>query len=503
MHRKLALPFCLLLMTLLACSSTGLTGSTGASPTSAPTSTPEPWADRSLFRDGLVQSDRPVLESLAGATFYEIDLTIAADLFHVSGSEIVHYTNRSADTLNEIQLRLYPNLLGGQLTISSITADGRSLAHSTGLGNSVLHVQLSAPLQAGRAVTLQIGFSVVVPTAIQDNYGILAYTDGVLSLAHSYPMVSVYGPGSWNAEIPSPWGDVLFNETCFYLVHVDAPADLVLVASGRAVRRESNGDRQQLIFADGPGRDFYLAASADFALLSRTVGEVTLNSYAPRGDEIQSQRALDTAAAALQDFSGRYAPYPYTEFDLVAIPTGALGIEYPGLVAILRDLYPPPPPGDSQSVQTIEFTVAHETGHQWFYNLVGNNQLDDPWLDESLTQFATWQYFGDRYGPAAAETFKQQALIGDWDSIQEAAIPIGKPVSAYSGNDYVGIIYGRGALFFIALDQQLGQKTYDQFLRDYVAKYSWGIATPQGLKQVAEKECGCDLTSLFDRWIYP
>ena len=27
--------------------------------------------------------------------------------------------------------------------------------------------------------------------------------------------------------------------------------------------------------------------------------------------------------------------------------------------------------------------VAHEVGHQWFYNLVGNDQVDQPWLDEA------------------------------------------------------------------------------------------------------------------------
>jgi len=33
--------------------------------------------------------------------------------------------------------------------------------------------------------------------------------------------------------------------------------------------------------------------------------------------------------------------------------------------------------------------VTHETGHQWFYSLVGDNQARTPWLDESLTQWAT------------------------------------------------------------------------------------------------------------------
>ena len=54
----------------------------------------------------------------------------------------------------------------------------------------------------------------------------------------------------------------------------------------------------------------------------------------------------------------------------------------------------------------MEGTVAHEVGHQWFYNLVGDDQLDDPWLDESFAQFATLQYFTDEYGASGADGFR-------------------------------------------------------------------------------------------------
>ena len=38
--------------------------------------------------------------------------------------------------------------------------------------------------------------------------------------------------------------------------------------------------------------------------------------------------------------------------------------------------------------------VVHETAHQWFYSLVGNNQARDPWLDESLAEWATARLTG-------------------------------------------------------------------------------------------------------------
>ena len=36
-----------------------------------------------------------------------------------------------------------------------------------------------------------------------------------------------------------------------------------------------------------------------------------------------------------------------------------------------------------------EIVVAHEVAHQWWYSLVGNDQIDEPWLDEAFAQFTT------------------------------------------------------------------------------------------------------------------
>ena len=213
--------------------------------------------------------------------------------------------------------------------------------------------------------------------------------------------------------------------------------------------------------------------------------------------------ALKTAAEALRIFNERYAPYPYTELDMVATPTLAFGIEYPGLVAITNRIYGPDDTYNGTPIEIyLESTVAHETGHQWFYNLVGDDQLNQPWLDESLTQFITWQYYADRYGAGSAEGFKQ-SLEDRWARVDNAKIPVGQPVAAYDGTQYSAIVYGRGALFFFALRDQMGQDKFDTFLKDYAQKYTWEIATTDRLKSLAEKDCGCDLAPLFKEWITP
>jgi aminopeptidase N len=149
----------------------------------------------------------------------------------------------------------------------------------------------------------------------------------------------------------------------------------------------------------------------------------------------------------------------------------------------------------------MEATVAHETGHQWFYNLVGNDQLDDPWLDESLTQFATLQYYEDEYGTQGASGF-EDSLKGRWDSVNDEKIPIGLPVAKYNDQEYGAIVYGRGPLFFVALREEMGAESFNAFLKDYTETLSWKISTPETLQSLAEKHCACDLQKIFDEWVY-
>jgi aminopeptidase N len=334
------------------------------------------------------------------------------------------------------------------------------------------------------------------------NYGVLAYFDNVLTLAHAYPMIAVYDDEGWNAEIPPQSGDVTYADASFFLVKVSAPKDLTLVTSGREISRDEAEQVQTLSVANGPARDFYLAASPDYEEISQTLGEVTIHSYGPPGFEDGTQMALDVAARAIAGFSARYAPFPYTEFDIVATPTLALGIEYPGIIAITQRIYEVDQNvrGTPASVY-MESTVAHEVGHQWFYNLVGDDQLDDPWLDESLTQFATLQYYADEYG-AQGEQGYRSSLEGRWESVGRADIPVGLPVAEYSGQEYSAIVYGRGALFFVALREEMGTETFDAFLKEYTETLSWGIATPEYLQSLAEKHCACELDPVFDEWVY-
>jgi len=468
----------------------------------APTRQGADWDDREVFRAGLIGAEQDVLDQLPGATVYHISLDIPADFDLLQGHQDVRYTNREDEPLDEVYFRLFPNVSGGALTVSNVRVDGETVEPVHEAQDSSLRAPLPTALPPGGQIVIQMDFEVQITRQMGGNYGLFGYFDDVLVLDEFYPAIPAYDDAGWYADAPASNGDLSYFDASFYLVRVTAPADLVIVASGVEVAREQDGERQIVTIAAGPARDFYLAASERYVVVSETMGETTVNSYAFAEHREGAELALEIAGRALGIFSRRFGAYPYTEFDVASTPMRALGIEYPGMTGITLDVYDL----DAEiwglpAAAMMESVVAHEVGHQWFYNVVGNDQMGEPWMDEAIVQYLTGLYYEDAHGEAAAQSYRD-SWDHRWNRVERAEIPIGLPAGDYAGSEYGAIVYGRGPLFVQALAQEMGQETFDEFLRDYYETHEWGIGTGEEFRQLAEQHCQCDLSEMFEAWVY-
>lgn len=495
----------LLLALLVACQPNGSPAGQGITPP-AVERTPQTtefdpfalaWDDRSIFSSGLTSSQQDILMRLSGASVYHMDVELDQSLRQLTCRQEVLYFNQEKDVLQGVWFRLFPNILGGSLSIESIKVDGEPVSPSFDPPRSAMQVPLSGALHPGDRVAIAMAFSLSAPAQGEGNYGMFGLADEVLALAHFFPIIPAYDELGWHVEIPPRHGDLLYADAAFFVVSVRAPVSATLVASGREVRRTVSPNQQRVLYAAGPVRDFYLVASERYQRFSEQVGETTVNSYAGPEYAEGARTALGHAAAALRVFGQRFGPYPFTELDVVSTPTSAYGIEYPGIIALAMRLYGP----DSEYPPAyLESTVAHEVSHQWFYSVVGNDQQAEPWLDEALAQYSTLAYYEDLYGPAAADGFRA-SLYERWQRVEGAPIPVGLPVADYAPTEYGAIVYGRGPLFIEALADTMGEVAFERFLRDYYDAHAWGIATASSFRELAEQGCGCDLDSLFEEWL--
>lgn len=459
------------------------------------------WADRTMFQETLV--DGVFFGDLVNATVYHIDLVIPPGFESVEGREWIRYTNQEDQPLEEIYFQLFPNAAGGRTTISALTVGDAAVLPVPEYLDSTIRVPLPSGLAPDEAITMQVDFTVEVGRETGGTYGLFGYFDGFLVLDGFYPVIPVYDDEGWNVQNPPSIGDVTYLDSSFYLVRVTAPRDLELVASGGEIEQGRAGRNQVVTVAAGPARDFYLAAAADLVQVGDRVGQTVITSFAWPQRREGGERALQFARDALALFDQRIGPYPYTEFDLIGTPMRALGVEYPGMTAISSALY------DLDSVVAevpapimLEGTVAHEVAHQWFYNVVGNDQVDEPWLDEALAQYLTGLYYRAVYGDQAEQDYRR-SWTSRWDRIGDEPIPIGLPSGAYTAEEYSPIVYGRGPLFVAALEDLMGREKFAGFLRDYYRATTWGIATTGTFMVLAEQHCGCDLHEMFAEWVEP
>jgi hypothetical protein len=445
-----------------------------------------PNEDTSLFTNDVITRLVPVVQT-SQFPMYRLELTLSDDLLGLEGSAKVSVTNTSQDSWNELVFRLYPNALGSEMVVSKTLVNKVKVIPTLEVGNTVLRVPVEMKPQEQVVVTF-----VYTLTLLEEplGYGRLAIFQDVLSLSHAYPTLSVYQNGAWLSDFPPELGDPLVAETSLFEVTIEGPRAWQFVTTGQTFQQTTTQTRQTLSVSTGPVRDFYIAAALGFKEVNKQVGETTIRVFAPEQFLESATSALETTAKALTVFSNLYTPYPYKEFDIVAIPVTAGGIEYPGVVVVTSGLF-------ANSFGRLGSVLVHEIAHQWSFNLVGSDQINSPWLDESLTQYLTWR-FQKETNPRFVMGFENfwQNL---WESTSD--MPIGLSVSAYNEASYSGIIYGKGLFFFKTLAEELGQEKFDEILRSYFEQYAWQFVSANALEGWLERSCTCELSALFAEWV--
>src|ERR1041385_7303587 len=140
-----------------------------------------PWDDHSIYKSGLIAADQSVLNQMTTASAYHLEFKIADDIYHVTGTEDVRYTNAETSPLNEVELRLFPNILGGEMKVSNVNIDGHMVTPKYGLENSLLIVPFAKPLEPKQSIILHMDFAVTVPqsdrksTRLNSSHGYISY----------------------------------------------------------------------------------------------------------------------------------------------------------------------------------------------------------------------------------------------------------------------------------------------------------------------------------------
>ena len=506
-------------LTLVAGSVLPIAAQEGHSPWGPASATPagmplqEEWITAAI-RPELQQSIAEIMP--ANLPVYDIEVTLepqaeTGDVPSITGDLTLTWTNATGATVDELPFRLFANGPAENhdaQIVSDVMVNGNEVDATLSVLDSVLTVPFESPVSTGESVDISMGFAAFLPIDSTDHYGIFGYESdsGTWALAHWYPVVAGWDPASgFLLDPPSENGDPIFTDTALYDVTVMTEPGWRVVTTGVEFEESTTTDdgMEGQRFVSGPARDFTIVADEDFEVATTIVDGITVNSWFNPGQERVGNAVADYAAQSVKIFSDLLWPYPFVEMDLVPVDmSGAAGCEFSQLIYMGADYYTN---GQDLTVpNSLDFTVAHEVVHQWFYGLVGNNQYAHAFIDEGITNYLSGQvYFELQYGPDEAASIFQRHIQGPYEATVDSGgdVVVDQPTDDFpGGRDYVFAAYAKSPLGFAAIRAAIGDEAFFGALVAYVDQFAFLVAEPDQLLDAFQDASGQDLTDLWNQW---
>lgn len=457
----------------------------------------------------LVPASRDALTEQPNVTLYQIDATLDPEAHIITGDQTVRLTNTEDAPLNELYFRLYvnaPHYNEGGITVDDVRVNGTAAQTTLEAGDTALKIALPEALGTGEQAEVAMRFSTTIPQS-GGGYGIFNEANGVFTLYNWHPEVAVYEAGAWLLNPVTEQGDPTNTDASNYEVSFAAPEDFTVITSG--IDGQANSPHVAALT-----RNFVVVASDRFERAMQQSGDTLVSSYYLPGSEAGGQAVLDTTVKSLEIFEQAFGPYPYAEMDVaqVNLGGGAAGMEATGLIMIGQDLYSPDggnPLGEladtipgAEGANALVFTTAHEVAHQWWYGVVGSDAYQQPWLDESLTNWSS-AYYVDEAVDAEAGVLARDLFLGFGyrSMLAEGDERLDQPVDKFSEQAYSGIVYGKGALMYDVLRKELGDEKFFEFLQRYYREQQFDRADSDEWLQTLNAVAGKDMTPFYQKWV--
>lgn len=446
---------------------------------------------------------------------YEIFASYDSNSRTLTGAVDFTYYNSTDNELGELKFNLYGNAYRegalhkpvsaayearayyagksyGGMTVESV--ENCASWNVTGEDENILSVTLAEPVYPEQSAKLKINYKLTL-AFINHRTGVAS--NAVVNLGNFYPVLCAY---TREGFIEAPYyccGDPFVSECADYTVTVDMPASFTAAASGKLVGETTAADRKKCSYSLKNARDFALVLSEKFRVVSGNVNGVEVSYYYYSDGD--AQKSLAAACESLEYFSQSFGGYVYPTLSVVQTGFCYGGMEYPALTMIADDLK-----GDEGI-----YTIVHENAHQWWYAMVGSDQLNCGWQDEGLAEYSSVMFFESRpdyaftrAGLIGSATKAYRAFYSVYNQIfGEADTSMNRNLSQYESEyEYSNIAYNKGMIMFDLLRQSIGDDRFSAALKKYFKENLYKIASCDDLIGCFISD-GSDLEGFFDAFI--
>ncbi|HET6567142.1 MAG TPA: M1 family metallopeptidase, partial [Rhodothermales bacterium] len=459
---------------------------------------------------------------------YDMDVTLQADRHHLRGTQRLVYYNDTPDTLRQVFYHLFYNAFNphsmmaernrhlpdpdarvvprifnlgpdevGYQHVRSLTQDGRPVPFE--VNDTVMRVELLEPILPGDSARFDLQWDAQVP--LLTRRGGRDSDEGIdFSMSQWYPKMAMYDHLGWHAdmyigrEFYAPFGS--------FDVRITLPSNYVLGGTGTIVNPDEVGHGYDTAATTAPPagdsltwhfhaenvHDFAWVADPDYIheRFTDEDGHIFHLLYQP-GVAATWKNLREWVPAVVQFYTRHYGPYPWPQFTVAQAGDG--GMEYPMITFITG----------RRSPGSVLGTMAHETGHMWFYGVVASNETDYAWMDEGFANYISTEALSyiDTQEPAS-HARALLSLLGTQH--YELFEPLNTPSDWFVTNQGYGTAaYAGGESVLEMLGYVISPPLRDRFLKEYFRRFAFRHPYPADVEKVAEDVSGLQLDWFFDQ----
>lgn len=445
---------------------------------------------------------------------YDIAVTYDSQTRTLTGKADFTYFNNTDNEISDLKFNLYGNAFRENAKYKPVSQSYSSKAYYDGVNyggmsidsvencaawnvggedENILTVTLLNAVYPEQNVKITISYKLTL-AKVNHRTGVTANT---VNLGNFYPILCAYSTEGFTECNYYYCGDPFLSECANYKVALTMPKEYTAAASGKLLSETTTSDCKKCCYSLNCARDFALVLSDKFKTVTQNVNGVDVNYYYYA--DANPQTALTAACESIEYFGETFGKYVYPTLSVVQTGFCYGGMEFPALTMISDEL--------SDDVNT--YTIVHENAHQWWYAMVGSDQLNCPWQDEGLAEYSCLMFFENhpsysftRTGLVGTATKSYRSYYTVYNQIfGEANTSMNRNLKEYESEyEYSNIAYNKGLIMFDMLRQSVGDDKFTAGLKKYYEKNVYKLASCDDL-------FGCfigggnDVEGFFDAFI--
>lgn len=479
---------------------------------------------------------------------YDIQINFDPQTQLLEGKEIISYLNNSQDTLQQMIIRLYPDLYkkgifrlnevaekdltnGVQIDALKIGEeriqnfnDPKKAFHN----NTNLIIKPAQNILPHSKVELQISWHYYVNTGSQERTGMI--DSNTYFIAYFFPRVAVYDDiDEWDT-----WSyngkQEFYNDFGNFNVAITVPKNYVVWATGNRLNANDNFHqnilekiktasistniihvidsldykKKEVLKNNASGiwkfsasniTDFVFALSdhylwdASSVLVDSSSGRRSLAEAAYNKIHKDYFDVADQAYQSVYYMSHFYPKYPFP-FDHITVFDGTDQMEYPMMI---ND-------NPTQSRKDAVQLTSHEIFHSYFPFFMGTNETQYAWMDEgwaTIGESVISPKMGEPEDEGIFSKTRYEQISGT-----NKEVPLITNTKLYQDAAYLSNSYGKAGICYFVLQDLLGDNLYFKALHQYMNDWNGKHPVPYDFFYSFNNASGKNLDWFWEKWFF-